>query len=146
MIDKTERLLDSEQVLNDLVKELDLLKNEVEGFRDAKVTLNQTGQGLTNAASSLQALSGRVESVSNALREIGTPELLQMQEKLADSQESRFELLDKAVEALNIEMSLKMKKLQSRMFRGNFFIVLMLLLVLGGIGVLLKPVVTQFFQ
>lgn len=133
MDERTEQLLESEQVITDLVAELEELKREVGGYSEAKQSLDEAGSGLAVAADSLKGLGQRVHDMVAALRAIGTPELLRMQEEIAESQRSSFEDLEKALKEHREHADIARQEVRRGTRRWLLIHSVLLLLLLVGV-------------
>ena len=76
MPDETNALLDAEQVIQDLLINLQRLKQEVEGYSQAKLTLTQVQEQLNSFTAELGQLASQFRVVVDVLSKIGTPEIL----------------------------------------------------------------------
>ena len=76
MAKESEQLLAAEEAVQQLLRNLERLKAEIEGYAKAKLSLEETRVGLQRLTGQIGDLAGRVASVAESLRKIGTPELL----------------------------------------------------------------------
>jgi DNA repair exonuclease SbcCD ATPase subunit len=86
-------LLQAEQAVQDVLKELEALKRQVGGYDTAKQSLEGVRQALESLIAKTSALAEQTHTVTTTLGKIGTPELL-----------SRAESLKEAVAALTADM------------------------------------------
>jgi methyl-accepting chemotaxis protein len=78
-----EQFLETEQAANALLDELECLKTETQNYSTASRTLDAAGQSLNGLVNETTDLAEGVRDVVLALREIGTPNLLEGLEGLA---------------------------------------------------------------
>lgn len=86
-------LLQAEQAVQDVLKELEALKCQVGGYDTAKQSLESVRQALESLISKTSALAEQTHAATITLGKIGTPELL-----------SRTESLQEAVAALTADV------------------------------------------
>jgi uncharacterized protein YukE len=99
-----EEFLRLEQAATELVAQLESLRSETEHYAGARGALDETVLGIVGAAGSRGTLSARVADVIEALRRVGTAELLAGQERLATSMsgfEANVDGLGRTVEDVN---------------------------------------------
>jgi hypothetical protein len=78
-----ERFLDLEELASDLVAQLTALKAETESYAIAEKALGEASAGLIRFAAELATLGERVAATADALREIGTPQIIAEQANLS---------------------------------------------------------------
>ena len=81
--DGVDDFLRAEEEANRLVDELARLKHETESYKTARDALDGAAEGVSGLATKLGGLAGRLGDVVEALRSIGTPELLGRLEAVA---------------------------------------------------------------
>jgi uncharacterized phage infection (PIP) family protein YhgE len=74
---ETEGFLDAERAVNQLLTDLERLKGEVEGYANAKQTLETTRTQVDDVLRKLSQLAERSHDVIEALGKVGTSEILQ---------------------------------------------------------------------
>lgn len=83
--------LEAEAKARELVDELARLKESVQSYRNAGQALNEVAAAIGELAGRLQGLVEGNGNVLEALRSIGTPELLQRQEEVARLLAQKFD-------------------------------------------------------
>lgn len=78
--DRVEAFLRAEEEAYHLVDELAQLKKEIESYKIAHEALDEAAGGVSRLANQLTDIAGQLGGVVEALRSIGTPELLRGQE------------------------------------------------------------------
>lgn len=91
--DPVRTFLDAEQQANQLLDELKRLKQEVGSYRDARATLEQLSASLDQYTSRLSDLATRGAIVLDALKSLGTPEILARIDQTRSGVEGLRELL-----------------------------------------------------
>ena len=69
-------LLEAEMAVQELLIELKELKDQIEGYADAREALNQVSRKLSDMVEKTQTLSEHSHAAISVLKKIGTPEIL----------------------------------------------------------------------
>jgi ABC-type transporter Mla subunit MlaD len=96
----TENFVEVEQTIHELLEGLQQLKQEVEGYDRAKNTLEDVGTRVAELASRLSGLAENTHSIIDAIRRIGTPEILAQIKVLQSAQSDVAQAVRKSAENL----------------------------------------------
>jgi DNA repair exonuclease SbcCD ATPase subunit len=107
MANDADDLLQAEQAVQDVLKELETLKRQVGGYDTARQSLEGVRQALENLIAKTSALAEQTYAVTATLGKIGTPELL-----------SRAESLKDAIAALTADMPKQAERVRSVALAG----------------------------
>lgn len=97
--------LEAEDKARELLDELVRLKESVQSYRNAGQALNQAAAAIEDLAGRLQSLVGGIGDILEALRSIGTPELLQRLDGVVQLMAQRFHELEAECESAKREIS-----------------------------------------
>jgi cell division septum initiation protein DivIVA len=124
MANDADDLLQAEQAVQDVLKELEALKRQVSGYDTAKQSLEGVRQALDSLIAKTSALAEQTHAVTATLSKIGTPELL-----------SRAESLKEGVAALAADIPKQSERVRSVALAG---LIVSAVSLIGVIVILVK--------
>ena len=127
--DGVEEFLRIEEDAHRLVEELARLKEQADSYKTAREALDEATDGIGALATRMGAVAGELAAVVGALRTIGTPQLLQGQNELADQ-----------VASLGKELAAKHHSIAGGLARADAARSTLRKLVLGSVGISLLAV------
>jgi len=98
--DYQEKFLDAEKKASDLVKQLEVLKNESVNYKNASNSLSEVNETIMDLISNFSGVVSEEENLIKAIREIGTEKIITTIEQNRISFGERIQILERRVSKL----------------------------------------------
>jgi len=101
MASETQSFLDAEESVNQLLKNLKKIKAEIEGYKNAKESLEAAASQVVQLASALNGTAELTTDVVKKLGEIGTPEIMDAVNRLSEINDGVRNEIGKVADAID---------------------------------------------
>ena len=101
MASETQSFLDAEESVNQLLKNLKKIKTEIEGYKNAKESLEAAATQVVQLASTLNGTAELTADVVKKLGEIGTPEIMAAVDRLSETNDGVRHEIGKIVDRID---------------------------------------------
>lgn len=140
MSKEADDLLEAEKAIQELLSELKELKDQIEGYADAREALNQVSRKLGEMVEKTQTLTEATHGAITVLLKIGTPEILSSIKVLNNELREFSNRINESLKNETIESANRTKKLNIKISTSIFIsccslVIVILILALPFIGI-----------